>query len=62
MPFVKSILGVDVSSVVVDKYNATFKGENASAVCLELKGEKGELDNAQFDLIFVSGSSPKCGT
>jgi hypothetical protein len=59
MPFVKSILGVDISPVVVDKYNATFKDENASAVCMELKGEKGELNDAQFDLIFVSNFSPK---
>ncbi|EKM83151.1 hypothetical protein AGABI1DRAFT_104886 [Agaricus bisporus var. burnettii JB137-S8] len=54
MPFVKSILGIDISPVVVEKYNASLKGEGASAVCMELKGEKGELEDAQFDLIFCT--------
>ncbi|KAF7777841.1 hypothetical protein Agabi119p4_3913 [Agaricus bisporus var. burnettii] len=56
MPFVKSILGVDISPVVVEKYNANFKDEDASAVCMELKGEKDELENARFDLIFCTAS------
>lgn len=54
-PYVKSILGVDVSQRMVEQYNRILKEYgNASAVCVELKGEEGELPDTRFDMVFVS--------
>jgi hypothetical protein len=55
MPYVKSILGVDISLRMTERYNEKFPGEEpeASAICAELKGEEGELSGARFDIIFV---------
>ncbi|KAI0355113.1 S-adenosyl-L-methionine-dependent methyltransferase [Trametes cingulata] len=54
-PYVKRIVGVDISEKSVEVYNkkAAEKGasERMKAVCVELKGEPGELDGAKFDLI-----------
>ena len=57
-PHVKSILGVDISQNSVDRYNALAAmlgcaPEEMHAICKELKGEPGELNGAQFDLIVV---------
>ncbi len=57
----KSIVGVDISQVSVDRYNAQaarlgFSPEKMRAVCVELKGEPGELDGAKFDAVIVSPS------
>ena len=54
----KSIVGVDISQVSVDRYNARaaqlgFAPEKMKAVCVELKGEPGELDSAKFDVVVV---------
>ena len=57
IPYSKSILGVDVSQGMVDLYNETGRKEGFSgmkAVCVELKGEDGELDGQEFDVIIVS--------
>lgn len=57
IPKAKSILGVDVSQGMVDLYNETGRKEGFSgmkAVCVELKGESGELDGQKFDVIIVS--------
>lgn len=59
VPYVKSILGVDISQGVVDKYNKRAIGQGfdptkMSAVRFELKGVEGELDNKKFDVIVVS--------
>ncbi len=55
IPYVKSILGVDISQHAIKQYNENFKNdEKASGVCVELQGEEGELSGVQFDLIFVS--------
>ena len=57
IPYVKSILGVDVSQGMVDLYNETGEMEGFSgmkAVCADLKGEYGELDGQKFDVIIVS--------
>ena len=56
--YVKSIVGVDISQVSVDRYNARaaqlgFAPEKMKAVCVELKGESGELDGAKFDVVVV---------
>lgn len=54
-PHVKSILGVDISQRGIEQYNENFKDdEKASGICVELKGEEGELSDARFDMIFVS--------
>lgn len=56
-PHVKSILGVDVSQRMVDLYNEQLKDtNNASAVCMELKGKEGELSDARFDMIFCASA------
>ena len=56
--YVKSTVGVDISHVSVDRYNARaaqlgFAPEKMKAVCVELKGEPGELDGAKFDVVIV---------
>ncbi|KAF9453665.1 S-adenosyl-L-methionine-dependent methyltransferase [Macrolepiota fuliginosa MF-IS2] len=55
-PHVKSILGVDVSQRMVEQYNEKLKGEAASAVCIELKGEEDELSGARFDMIWCASA------
>lgn len=54
-PYVKSILGVDISQGVVDLFNERFANnrERFRAIRAELKGEDGELDNEKFDVIIV---------
>ncbi|OJT06246.1 hypothetical protein TRAPUB_2927 [Trametes pubescens] len=60
-PHVKSIVGVDISQASVDAYNAQasnqgLEPEEMRAVCAELKGASGELDDAKFDLVVCSAS------
>ncbi|EMD33320.1 hypothetical protein CERSUDRAFT_56822, partial [Gelatoporia subvermispora B] len=60
-PYVRSIVGVDISGGSVESYNkrATELGiapEQMRAVCAELKGEPQELEGAKFDLIVCSMS------
>ena len=62
-PYVKSIVGVDISPASVEQYNiqAANQGltpEEMKAVCIELKGEPGELGDARFDLVIVSARTP----
>ena len=57
-PYVKSILGVDISQGVVDLFNKRFVDKDADqkrfrAIRAELKGEEGELDNERFHVIIV---------
>ena len=58
-PYVKSILGVDISQGVVDIFNKRFADKEADqkrfrAIRAELKGDDGELENEKFHLIIVS--------
>ncbi|OSD02115.1 S-adenosyl-L-methionine-dependent methyltransferase [Trametes coccinea BRFM310] len=59
-PYVKHILGVDISQGSVDVYNRRAAEQGLSqemeAVCATLKGEPGELGDAKFDLITCSAS------
>ncbi|KAI0355128.1 S-adenosyl-L-methionine-dependent methyltransferase [Trametes cingulata] len=60
-PHVKSIVGVDISQASVDQYNlhASNQGlapEEMRALCVELRGEPGELDGARFDLVVCCAS------
>ncbi|KAF4578383.1 S-adenosyl-L-methionine-dependent methyltransferase superfamily protein [Pleurotus pulmonarius] len=55
-PYAKQIVGVDISQGLVDEYNLRVKNQGMSpnemkAVCVQLKGEDGELDNLKFDVI-----------
>jgi hypothetical protein len=57
-PYVKSILGVDISQEVVNLFNKRFADNDADqerfrAIRAELKGEDGELDNEKFHVIIV---------
>jgi hypothetical protein len=57
-PYVKSILGIDISQGVVDLFNKRFSDRDADqerfrAIRAELKGEDGELDNEKFHVIIV---------
>ncbi|OCH94873.1 S-adenosyl-L-methionine-dependent methyltransferase [Obba rivulosa] len=59
VPYVKSIVGVDISGGSVESYNKRtselgFAPEKMKAVCAELKGEEHELGGAKFDLIVCS--------
>jgi len=60
-PYVKSILGVDISQGVVDLFNKRFADKDADqerfrAIRIELKGEEGELDNEKFDVIICTSA------
>ncbi|KAI8974257.1 S-adenosyl-L-methionine-dependent methyltransferase [Trametes punicea] len=60
-PYVKSIVGVDISQASVEQYNvnASNQGltpEEMKAVCVQLKGEPGELDDAKFDVVVCCAS------
>lgn len=62
-PCCKSILGVDISQGMVDQYNTRVHNqgippEDMRALCIELKGEEGELDGLKFDVVLAS-NSPK---
>lgn len=57
-PYAKSIVGVDISQGVVDRYNLSVSNqgippEEMRAVCAELKGGDEELDGLKFDVITV---------
>jgi 2-polyprenyl-3-methyl-5-hydroxy-6-metoxy-1,4-benzoquinol methylase len=57
-PHTKSIVGVDISQGMVDQFNTRVENqgipsEEMKAVCVELKGQEGELDGAKFDVIVV---------
>ena len=54
----KEIVGVDISQGMVDEFNNHVEEEKISpkavhAICTELKGEEGELDGKNFDIIMV---------
>ena len=58
-PHAKLIVGVDISQVSVNVYNETVSNQGLfpdemRAVCAELKGEAGELDDLKFDVVAVS--------
>ncbi|KAF9063703.1 S-adenosyl-L-methionine-dependent methyltransferase [Rhodocollybia butyracea] len=57
-PYVKSVLGVDISQKMLDKFmkQAEEKGfaDKVTCVCTELKGAEGELDGLKFDIITCS--------
>ncbi|OSD02116.1 S-adenosyl-L-methionine-dependent methyltransferase [Trametes coccinea BRFM310] len=60
-PHVKSIVGVDISQASVDQYNANASNQGLTpdemkAVCTELRGEAGELDDAKFDVVVCCAS------
>ncbi|KAF7441219.1 hypothetical protein PC9H_001568 [Pleurotus ostreatus] len=55
-PYAKQIVGVDISQGLVDEFNLRVKNQGLTpdelkAVCVQLKGEEGELDNLKFDVI-----------
>jgi len=57
----KAIVGVDISQARVDQYNTRVQNQGITpdemkAVCLELKGEEGELDGAKFDVVVCASS------
>jgi hypothetical protein len=57
-PYVKSILGVDISQEVVNLFNKRFADndtdqERFRAIRAKLKGEDGKLDNEKFHVIIV---------
>ncbi|KAF9533650.1 hexaprenyldihydroxybenzoate methyltransferase [Crepidotus variabilis] len=57
----KSIVGVDISQTLVDSYNKRVSDQGISpdkmrAVCVELKGEEGELDGLKFDVVVCSAA------
>jgi hypothetical protein len=54
---------VDITQALVDIYNERVANQGITpnemrAICVELKGEEGELDGLKFDVIVVSGSLP----
>ncbi|EKM56093.1 uncharacterized protein PHACADRAFT_122275 [Phanerochaete carnosa HHB-10118-sp] len=60
-PYVKSILGVDISQGMVDQYNTRVSNQGISpeemrAVCVEIKGNGDEFEGVKFDLITCSMS------
>ncbi|KAI0781499.1 S-adenosyl-L-methionine-dependent methyltransferase [Trametes elegans] len=59
-PYVRNIVGVDISQKSVDIYNKQAEdlgfASDIRAVRAELKGEPGELDGAKFDLVVCSAA------
>jgi len=51
--FCKHLVGVDISQGMVDQFNKRADNQKMHAVCVELKGEPGELGNEKFDVIVV---------
>jgi len=59
IPYVKQIVGVDISQRSIDAFAERFKKlsiplEQARAVKIELKGDENELDGQKFDIVIVS--------
>lgn len=57
-PEVKSVVGVDISQGMVDQYNLRVSNQGISpdemsAICAELKGEAGELEDRRFHVAVV---------
>ncbi|PPQ77605.1 hypothetical protein CVT25_011397 [Psilocybe cyanescens] len=57
----KLLVGVDISQTPVDLFNEHVSNqgipqEEMRAVCIELKGEEGELDGLKFDVITCAAS------
>jgi len=57
-PHAKSIIGVDISQAMVEKYNLKVSNQGISpdemrAICVDLKGETDELDGMKFDVVMV---------
>jgi len=57
-PYAKTIVGVDITPALVDIYNERVSNQGITpdemrAVCVELKGEEGELESLKFDVIVV---------
>ncbi|CCL98061.1 uncharacterized protein FIBRA_00055 [Fibroporia radiculosa] len=61
-PHVRSILGVDISNAMVDRYNARaaqdgFGTDEMHAICAELKeGNETELNGRKFDIVVCSAA------
>ncbi|KAI0964325.1 hypothetical protein AcW1_001169 [Taiwanofungus camphoratus] len=60
-PYVKSIVGVDISSASVDLFNhhANNQGlapEEMKAVCVELEGSEQELEGQKFDVVVCASA------
>lgn len=58
-PYVKQVVGIDVSQGMVDQFNArvSYQGipsEEMQALCCDIKGEENELNGKKFDVIVVS--------
>ncbi|PFH45977.1 hypothetical protein AMATHDRAFT_77862 [Amanita thiersii Skay4041] len=56
---IKKVLGVDISQQMVDQYNSIafqlgLSAERMEAVCVELKGDEGELGGVKFDVVFCA--------
>lgn len=57
-PDVKSIMGVDISQGMVAQYNLRVSNQGIDpdemkALCVELKGEVGELEDRKFHVVVV---------
>ncbi|KAJ8093480.1 hypothetical protein PM082_020337 [Marasmius tenuissimus] len=61
LPYVKSVLGVDISQAMVDKYNerADNQGitpEEMRAICINLEEEPSQMGDLKFDVVLCSMS------
>ncbi|KAF5386915.1 hypothetical protein D9615_002001 [Tricholomella constricta] len=59
--YAKRIIGVDISQGMVDQFNLRVSNQGISpeemqAVCVELKGEPGELGDEKFDVIVCAAA------
>ncbi|KAF5373592.1 hypothetical protein D9758_000800 [Tetrapyrgos nigripes] len=55
-PYVKSIIGVDISQKMVNKYNERVSNQGIpfdemKAICVDLRGADEELDGMKFDVV-----------
>jgi len=61
VPYVKTIVGVDISQGMVDQYNLRVYNqgippEEMHAICAKLEGNQGELDGKKFDVVVCASA------
>ncbi|TFK34901.1 hexaprenyldihydroxybenzoate methyltransferase [Crucibulum laeve] len=60
-PYAQTIVGVDISQRMVDRYNEQVGNQGIShdemqAICADLQGVEGELDGMKFDIVVCASS------
>lgn len=61
LPYVKDLVGIDISAALVERCNQRFKeegaGEGSYAIAANIERDDGVLADRKFDLVYVSAIS-----